>query len=115
MFRLIAITTAFTLFVSGLTATIAVAGAVNKPGDIEFKAGMRVRQAVELAGVKKNADLKRVTVIENGETRIVDLAKLGPSPLLHEGAKITVPEFDAGRYVMVGGAVISPGSYEYGK
>lgn len=103
------------MFVSGATATFTIAGAVTNGGSFEGKAGMRVRQAVEAAGLGPNADLKRVRIESSGESRIVDLTKLGPTPLLHEGDKIFVPELDQSQYVRVGGAVDNPGFIEYGQ
>ncbi|HET6643984.1 MAG TPA: SLBB domain-containing protein [Fimbriimonadales bacterium] len=112
--------------ISGLTAVLALAqcafagtfvtvkGAVNTPGDVPFREGMRVRDAVALAGgVSKQGDEMLVTVRSRDADRVVDLSRLGPTPLVEADSVIDVPVRDPAKYVSVHGAVSKPGYLQY--
>jgi protein involved in polysaccharide export with SLBB domain len=92
-----------------------VEGAVTKPGAVAHRDGLRLRQAIDVAGgLAKDADGKAVELIRaNGEKMVVDVTKLGPTPVLGEGDRIVIPKFDKSRYVTVGGAVETPGAINY--
>jgi protein involved in polysaccharide export with SLBB domain len=92
---------------------IYVFGAVVKPGAFEFKRGMTVRTALELAGgLRPNADSKRVQVERKGrEVGYVDIA-LG-NPLLQPGDTLKVSVSAEARYLQVVGGALRPGRIPY--
>ena len=95
--------------------SLSVKGAVKTPGAISATDGLRLRDAIKQAGgLLPDADAKRVMLTRaDGTTTIVDLNKLGPTPLVTAGSKISVEKFDAARYVTVKGAVQAPGAMAY--
>src|SRR5687768_1531725 len=101
--------------VSAMAATVDVKGAVIKPGSISLDAGARLRQAIDAAGgLAANADPMAISIVRaDGQTTLVDMTKLGPTPMLKPGDVVNVPEFDASKYVMIAGAVEKPGALPY--
>lgn len=100
---------------SATAVSVDVRGAVIEPGAVELKQGMRLRQAIEAAGgFADNADPMAVHIIEaDGDREVVDLTKVGPTPLVKPGDRIEVPVYDASKYVTVAGAVAKPGALPY--
>ncbi len=96
-------------------ASISVEGAVNRPGEIRYTDGLRVREALKLAGgLTARADQTKVELTDPDRgKRCVDLTKLGPTPLVSPGAKVAVPTLDPADYVTIKGAVAKPGVFPY--
>ena len=115
MRKLMLITAAAICSAAAMAVTVDVKGEVVKPGEVQLKAGMRLRQAIEAAGgFSANADPMAIQVVgTDGDMTKVDLTKLGPTPLLQEGDRVEVPEFNPDHYVMVAGAVAKPGALPY--
>lgn len=113
--RLFAMSIAASVAASAMAVSVDVQGAVLEPGSVELKQGLRLRQAIDaVGGFAANADPMAVQVIEaDGDKQIVDLSKVGPTPLLQPGDRVEVPVFDASKYVTVSGAVAKPGALPY--
>ncbi len=102
---------------------IAVMGQVGKPGMYAFTPGMKILDALGLAGLAQEApdgptrpDLSRVSLTREAENRTVDVARmlkmgdLAGNDVLRPGDIITVPE-TARKKVYTFGAFKSPGAH----
>ncbi|MGI8924512.1 MAG: SLBB domain-containing protein [Fimbriimonadales bacterium] len=116
MMKTMTILAGLALSVAAIANTsVSVEGAVNKPGEIRYTDGLRVREALKLAGgLTAHADQTKIELTNpDGGKRCVDLTKLGPPPLVSPGAKVSVPKLDPANYVTVKGAVAKPGVISY--
>ena len=102
-----------TLATSG-GSSVAVGGAVKKPGVYTVAKTMSVSQALrENGGLLANADDRQIRITSaDGETRIVNLrAQKGIEAVL-PGDTIEVPFADAGKSVFVRGALRHQGAFD---
>lgn len=97
-----------------LGGVVRVKGAVKCPGEFNHNAGMRLKDAISLAGgLLKDSDANHVEIVVDGKTECADLTKLGPSPLLEANAEVIVEKFDPAKYVSVKGAVSKMGNVRF--
>ncbi len=94
-----------------------VLGAVNQPGNFDFKTGFTLIDALALAGgAKAQADLSKIKLIrkESGEPKeiILDLDIEGKSFFLKPTDSIVIPEYGK---ISILGEVKNPGSYYFKK
>lgn len=99
----------------GLSAgNVTVEGAVMHPGTVIAKEGLNVREAIRLAGgLRHNADPRVRLVSKDGTTKVVNLERVGPTPIVHPNTTIIVDKYDPSKYIAVRGAVQQPGSFEF--
>jgi len=104
--------------VSPRAVAVHVTGAVERPGQYEATAAMRVSAVIDLAGGIVEEGSQRTIAISgfDGRERTADLVRyrhlgdLSANPLIMEGSRVHVP-FQR-RAVTVVGAVHRPGTYE---
>jgi protein involved in polysaccharide export with SLBB domain len=96
---------------------IMVSGEVERPGVVQIP-GMAslVDALIQAGGIRKTGTLRRVTVVRDGESRIVDLYPVllgtsgAPDITIKAGDRIVVPTL--GATVAVSGKVVRAGIYE---
>jgi len=73
---------------------VTVGGMVRTPGEIEFKEGLTLAEAIKQAGgANEFGSLKKVTVNRNGETTRHDLtSEKGGSHLLEPSDEVVIPQ-----------------------
>ena len=74
-----------------------VSGEVNRPGSVPWRDDLTVSQAIaEAGGARPTANLRRVTVLRDGEPRRVNVRRVlrgrAPDPPLVAGDQVFVPE-----------------------
>lgn len=108
--RFLALPCAVGMFVSAIPASLlTVEGAVANPGSIEFTQKMRLKNAIGLAGgTTTEANLKRVVLVSNGEERVYDLTKLGPTPFVEPDDVVFIEQIDRAKHIDLKGAVHRP-------
>jgi polysaccharide export outer membrane protein len=94
---------------------VSVTGAVKTGGDVPWKVGMRLADALQAAEPTPVADLAMVTITaSNGGNRTYNAAKSPPdNPALQPGDRVFVPLKVGGGEVTVLGAVGRPGLLPY--
>ena len=92
-----------------------ILGGVNRPGQIEFKAGMTLRKAIELAGgFSARGDAARVRLERGTDTpQVFDLTDPNKDAAIKPKDQIVVEVVTQRRYLQVNGAVRSPGLVEF--
>ncbi|MEM4408541.1 MAG: SLBB domain-containing protein, partial [Candidatus Caldarchaeum sp.] len=92
---------------------ISIAGAITNPGEIEYKEGITLANALEIAKPLSTADLKNIRITHlNGTIEVVDATRDNnpkDSPKLRPGDRIFVPLQIGGEDIAVLGAVKKPG------
>ena len=89
--------------------SVTIAGAVAKGGQIAWRAGFRLSDALAWATPTSVADLARVRITSaGGQVRNVDNSK-GENPALQPGDSVFIPLKAAGGDITVLGAVVRPG------
>jgi protein involved in polysaccharide export with SLBB domain len=96
---------------------VTVVGAVKSPGVFDFKAGMKVADAIAAAGgFRSDAEKSRVAVkFAAGGNLTVDMDATPGDAALSPGDQITVPVRASTEYVYVRGAISRPGLIPYSK
>ena len=90
---------------------VTVGGAVTKGGQIPWRSGLKLSDALEWAGPTAVADLAKIKVTStNGQERTVNSTE---NLLLQPGDRIFVPLKAAGGDITVLGAVAKPGLYPF--
>ncbi|HRK20632.1 MAG TPA: SLBB domain-containing protein [Fimbriimonadaceae bacterium] len=103
------------VFVPALTgpAHVFVLGAVIRPGSIEFRRGLTIRQALEAAGgTRAAADLSRIEILRQGNRLGSVDVELNDLPL-RPGDTVRVLEQDNSARILVLGGVVRPGRLDF--
>jgi protein involved in polysaccharide export with SLBB domain len=89
---------------------ITVSGAVGRGGQVAWRSGLRLSDALEWAAPTSVADLARIRITSsNGQVRNVNRAPGNENPVLEPGDSVFVPLKPSDADVTVLGAVMRPG------
>lgn len=93
---------------------VSISGAVNMPGSFTVTESQTIQIAVrEWGGFSAEADKRFVRITsEQGDSRTVDLTKMGRIHMVGPGDSIYVPKIDRTKNVVVRGGVAREGAYE---
>lgn len=95
------------------TASISIEGAISKPGEFITSEPIKLRTLMRKAGVRDDADRKRVQIrSESGSVTVVDATRIEKNPLVRPGDVVNVPIADMATHVIITGGVQSRGAIE---